>query len=63
MEKMSKEKSRLTELAKQNTLLANHLATMCCQADLDCPSEYRTKHFRSTMDDAYGYLKEIGYLK
>ena len=43
--------------------LADHLAAMCCQADEDCPSEYRTKHFRSTMDDAYDYLKEIGYLK
>jgi len=57
------EKSRLAELAKQNTQLADHLAAMCCQADEDCPSEYRTKHFRSTMDDAYDYLKEIGYLK
>ena len=25
-------------------------AAMCCQADEDCPAEYRTKHFRSTMD-------------
>ena len=42
--------------------LAAHLAAMCCQADEDCPAEYRTEHFRSTMDDAYDYLKEIGYL-
>jgi len=56
-------KKRVAELAAQNTQLADHLASMCCQADEDCPSEYRTEHFRSTMDDAYDYLKEIGYLK
>jgi hypothetical protein len=55
-------KKRIAELAKQNTQLADHLASMCCQADEDCPAEYRTRHFRSTMDDAYDYLKEIGYL-
>ena len=47
----------------QRKKLAAHLAAMCCQADEDCPAEYRTEHFRSTMDDAYDYLKEIGYLK
>ena len=46
-------KNRLAELSKQNTILADHLANMCCQADEDTPSEYRTEHFRSTMDDAY----------
>ena len=56
-------KKRVAELAKQNTQLADHLASMCCQADEDCPAEYRTEHFRSTMDDAYDYLREIGYLK
>ena len=24
--------------------LAAHLAAMCCQADEDCPAEYRTEH-------------------
>ena len=57
------DKKRIAELEKQNTQLADHLANMCCQADEDCPAEYRTKHFRSTMNDAYDYLKEIGYLK
>ena len=56
-------KKRVAELATQNTQLADHLASMCCQADEDCPAEYRTEHFRSTMDDAYDYLKKIGYLK
>ena len=56
-------KKRVAELAKQNTQLADHLPAMCWQADEDCPAEYRTEHFRSTMNDAYDYLKEIGYLK
>ena len=43
--------------------LSHHLANMCCQADEDTPSEYRTEHFRSTMDDAYEYLEKIGYFK
>jgi len=56
-------KNRVAELSKQNTLLADHLAGMCCQADEDTPSEYRTEHFRSTMDDAYKYLEKINYFK
>ena len=36
---------------------------MICQADQDTPSEYRTRHFRNTMDMAYEYLEEIGYIK
>jgi len=56
-------KDRLAELSKQNTSLADHLAGMCCQADEDTPSEYRTEHFRSTMYDAYEYLEKIGYFK
>jgi len=56
-------KNRLAELSKQNTLLADYLASMCCQADEDTPSEYRTEHFRSTMDDAYEYLEKINYFK
>jgi len=56
-------KNRLAELSKQNTLLADHLASMCCQADEDTPSEYRTRHFRNTMDSAYEYLEKIGYFK
>ena len=49
-------------MTEKEKILAAHLAAMCCQADEDCPAEYRTEHFRSTMDDAYDYLKEIGYL-
>ena len=30
--------------------LASMLAWMCCHADEDCPSEYRTEHFSSHLD-------------
>ena len=50
-------------MTEKEKILAAHLAAMCCQADEDCPAEYRTEHFRSTMDGAYDYLKQIGYLK
>ena len=57
------DKKRIAELAEQNTKLSNLLANMCVNADEDCPGEYRTEHFRTAMNVAYDYLKEIGYLK
>jgi len=56
-------KSRVAELSKQNTLLADNITKICCQADEDTPSEYRTRHFRNTMDSAYEYLEKINYFK
>jgi len=50
-------------MTDKEKILADHLAAMCCQADEDTPSEYRTEHFRSTMDDAYEYLEKIEYFK
>jgi hypothetical protein len=56
---------QIDDLENKVKTLSHHLAkkNMCCQADEDTPSEYRTKHFRSTMDDAYEYLEKIGYFK
>ena len=53
----------IIKMTDKEKILADHLAAMCCQADEDCPAEYRTEHFRSTMDDAYEYLEKIGYFK
>ena len=39
------------------------LYEMICQADEDTPSEYRTKHFRSTMSEGFNYLQKINYIK
>ena len=55
--------NRKEKMTNKEKLLADHLAAMCCQADEDCPAEYRTEHFSSTMDDAYEYLEKIGYFK
>jgi len=54
---------QIEDLENKVKTLSDHLANMCCQADEDTPSEYRTEHFRSTMDDAYEYLEKIGYFK
>jgi hypothetical protein len=54
---------QIEDLENKVKTLSDHLAGMCCQADEDTPSEYRTEHFRSTMDDAYEYLEKIGYFK
>ena len=55
-----------TEIKAKDKIIKNLtylLADMCRQADEDCPSEYRTKHFRNKMSECYDYLYEIGYLK
>jgi len=54
---------QIDDLENKVKTLSHHLANMCCQADEDTPSEYRTEHFRSTMDDAYEYLRKINYFK
>ena len=54
---------QIEDLENKVKTLSDHLAGMCCQADEDTPSEYRTRHFRNTMDDAYEYLEKIGYFK
>ena len=54
---------KVKNMTDKEKIIADHLAAMCCQADEDTPSEYRTEHFRSTMDDAYEYLEKIGYFK
>jgi ABC-type Zn2+ transport system substrate-binding protein/surface adhesin len=49
---MEKLKKRIAELAKQNTQLADHLANVL-----------RKPGNMQAIDDAYDYLKKIGYLK
>ena len=54
---------QIDDLENKVKTLSHHLANMCCQADEDTPSEYRTEHFRLTMIDAYEYLEKINYFK
>ena len=49
---MEKLKKRIAELEKQNTQLADHLANVL-----------RKPGNMQAIDDAYDYLKKIGYLK
>lgn len=54
---------QLEGLESKVSTLSDLLANMCCNADEDTPSEYRTRHFRDAMNEAYEYLEEIGYFK
>ena len=56
-------KEQKKEMKSVITTLSNLLANMCRNADEDTPSEYRTRHFRDAMNEAYEYLEEIGYFK
>ena len=64
-DKLIQAKENISKVEKDKTIktLSDLLAEMCSQADEDCPSEYRTRHFRNTMSECYDYLYEIGYLK
>ena len=55
---MMKKKETWTD---EENKLASMLAWMCCHADEDCPSEYRSKHFSSHLDDAVEYLEKSGW--
>ena len=45
---------------KENEI-CDMLAWLACHADEDCPSEYRTKHFRNALDRAVEFLEESGW--
>jgi len=51
------------KLIEEHKQLQEALAIMCCNADEDCPSEYRTEHFKSAITDGYDLLKKVGYFK
>ena len=36
-----------------------HLLTVCQHADEDCPSEYRTKWFNPSIQEAYEYVENL----
>ena len=50
---MSKEKKELKEKLEKTLML---LADMVEQADEDTPGDYRTKHFRTVMDESIEWL-------
>ena len=40
------------------TKALEHLEIVCDHADEDCPSEYRSKHFNPSIQDARAFIKE-----
>lgn len=58
-----RQKSIANKLVKEHKQLQEALATMCSNADEDCPLQYRTEHFRSAISDGYALLKTIGYFR
>ena len=37
------------------------LGWLACHADEDCPSEYRSKHFKVALDEAVNFLEDSGW--
>ena len=58
-----KQKSIANKLVEEHKQLQEALATVCSNADEDCPLEYRTEHFRSAITDGYALLKKLGFFK
>ena len=59
----TKQKSIAKKLVEEHKQLQEALATVCSNADEDCPLEYRTEHFRSAITDGYALLKKLGFFK
>ena len=59
----TKQKSIAKKLVDEHKQLQEALATVCSNADEDCPLEYRTEHFRSAITDGYALLKKLGFFK
>ena len=58
-----KQKSIAKKLVEEHKQLQEALATVCSNADEDCPLEYRTEHFRLAITDGYALLKKLGFFK
>ena len=58
-----KQKSIAKKLVEEHKQLQEALATVCSNADEDCPLEYRTEHFKSAITDGYDLLKKVGYFR
>ena len=49
------------KFTEQENKICDMLAWLACHADEDCPSEYRTKHFRNALDRAVEFLDSSGW--
>ena len=39
--------------------LVNALASLAEQADQDCPAEYRSRHFKTALEDAFALVNRV----
>lgn len=60
---VAKQKSIANRIMLEHNRLQEALAEMLAQADYDCPSQYRTEHFRSAMKEGYTLLRRVGYFR
>jgi hypothetical protein len=60
---IARQKSIANKLVEEHKQLQEALADMLCNADEDCPSDYRTDNFRYSLKDGYRLLKKVGYFK
>ena len=51
----------MSKFSKRENEICDMLAWLACHADEDCPSEYRTKHFRNALNRAVEFLEESGW--
>ena len=51
----------MNKFTKKEHELCDMLACLSCHADEDCPSEYRSKHFRIALKKAVDYLEDSGW--
>ena len=51
----------MNKFTKKEHELCDMLAWLSCHADEDCPSEYRSKHFRIALKKAVDYLEDSGW--
>ena len=58
-----KQKSIASQLVTEHKQLQEALSELCAQADYDCPSQYRTEHFRLAMSEGYALLRKLGYFR
>ena len=51
--------SHINECGQQLNICIDHLLRVCQHADEDCPSEYRSKWFNSSIRGAYDFLDSL----
>ena len=51
----------MNKFTKKEDDICKLLAWLACHADEDCPGQFRSKHFKSSLDDACQFLVDSGW--